>query len=228
MDRRHKFIFATSFGEASTRKIYPIIETMDLDYRKLSKDSEKIKERLDRARSVRITTKKGTDLFFNINGRKSISNDGNYIKKGTGGNMPCGEVYIAPKDVEGKAVIDLSSRNSWGTILVKHPITLTIKKGFITHIKGYQEARLLANSINWTKSTAKRPSSMKTIGELGIGTNPKAKIIGSMIVDEKVKGTAHVGIGSNFWFGGDIISKVHLDQVFDKPIIYIDGKELKI
>jgi hypothetical protein len=227
-EKKHKFISTTSLGEISTRNIYSIIETININYKKLSRDSKKIKEKLDNARFVKIITKKGTDLTFDITGQKSISNDGNYTKKGTGGNIPCGEVYIAPKNVEGKLIIDLSSRNRWGTILVKQPITLTIKKSLITNIQGYYEARLLANSINWTKSSAKKPSSIKTIGELGIGINPKAKIIGSMIVDEKVKGTAHIGIGSNYWFGGDIITTVHLDQVFNKPNIFIDGEEIKI
>lgn len=225
-ERKHRFISATSLGEINTRKIYSVIDAINVDYKKLSKDSKKIKEKLDAARNVRITTRKGTDLIFDITGQKSISNDGNYTQKGIGGNVPFGEVYIAPKNTEGRVVIDLSSRNKWGTTLVKNPITLTIREGFITNIEGYHEAKLLANSINWTKSSAKKPSSMKMVGELGIGTNSKAGIIGAMIVDEKVKGTAHIGIGSNFWFGGDIITTVHLDQVFNKPRIFIDGEEL--
>ena len=49
-----------------------------------------------------------------------------------------------------------------------------------------------------------------------------------MIVDDKTLGTAHIGIGSNYWFGGSIYAIIHLDQVFKNPAIYLDGKLLKI
>ena len=58
--------------------------------------------------------------------------------------------------------------------------------------------------------------------------NPKAKIIGAMIIDDKTLGTAHIGIGSNYWFGGNIYAIIHLDQVFRNPKIYLDGKVLKV
>ena len=49
-----------------------------------------------------------------------------------------------------------------------------------------------------------------------------------MIVDDKSLGTAHIGIGSNYWFGGDIYAIIHLDQVFKNPAVYFDGELLKI
>lgn len=69
---------------------------------------------------------------------------------------------------------------------------------------------------------------MRRICELGIGLNPNASIIGAMIVDDKTLGTAHIGIGSNYWFGGNIYAIIHLDQVFKNPTIYFDGELLKI
>ena len=63
---------------------------------------------------------------------------------------------------------------------------------------------------------------------MGIGLNNKAKIIGATIVDDKVLGTAHVGIGSNYWFGGTIYAIIHLDQVFKAPKIYFDNRLVEI
>ena len=48
-----------------------------------------------------------------------------------------------------------------------------------------------------------------------------------MVLDEKAFNTAHIGIGSNYWFGGDIITFLHLDQVMRNPKVYIDGKMLE-
>ena len=59
------------------------------------------------------------------------------------------------------------------------------------------------------------------------GMNPKINIIGSMVLDEKACNTAHVAIGSNYWFGGDIKTFLHLDQVMRNPEIFIDGKRLE-
>ena len=60
------------------------------------------------------------------------------------------------------------------------------------------------------------------IGELGIGLNKKASLIGCTVVDEKLLDTCHFAIGSNYWFGGPIKSKIHLDQVLKKPKIFIE------
>ena len=41
-------------------------------------------------------------------------------------------------------------------------------------------------------------------------------------------GTAHIGIGSNYWFGGPIRTIIHLDQVFKNPLFKLDGESLNI
>ncbi len=38
------------------------------------------------------------------------------------------------------------------------------------------------------------------IAEIGLGTNPVAKIIGNVLEDEKVHGTCHVALGDNHTF----------------------------
>jgi len=48
------------------------------------------------------------------------------------------------------------------------------------------------------------------------------------IIDEKAHNTAHIAIGSNYWFGGSIYAAIHLDQIFRNPKIYVDGRELRI
>ncbi|MCK5062675.1 MAG: aminopeptidase, partial [Candidatus Aenigmarchaeota archaeon] len=147
-----------------------------------------------------------------------------------GGNVPVGEVYTPcrGKFVEGKVVIDLSSRIMEGTQIVKDPITLNIEKGTVTSIDGGAEAKNLEKTLKWAHENSEFPWGVRRIGELGIGMNPKAQIIGSMNIDEKVIGTAHVAIGSNYWFGGTIYAIIHLDQVFSNPKIEVDGQLLDI
>jgi len=226
----HRFISSTSLGRLSLDKFPDIIKVINVDYQKMHETGVKLKEKLDNAETIQVKTDKGTDLTIGIKGKEAVLNTGLYTKPRTGGNVPAGEVYIAPKwkNVEGKVVIDASSSYIKGTQLIKEPITLTIEKDEVVKIEGGKEADNLRETLDWAAQKAKYPWGVRRIGEFGIGINPNADIIGATIVDEKKLGTAHVAIGSNYWFGGTIYAIIHLDQVFHNPKIYIDGKLLKI
>jgi len=228
--RKHRFVSALSLGDLSTNKLNDVISAIDVEYKPMRTMHQRVKEVLDEANEIRVKTKAGTDLYYNVEGMKAIAADGTYNEPGTGGNLPAGEVYVPcnGKKVEGKVVIDGSSRNHKHTTLIKEPITLKIKEGGIVEINGGEEAKKLENTLKWAAGRSKHPKSVYRIGELGIGLNPKAKIIGSTLIDEKSLGTAHIGIGSNYWFGGGVYSIIHLDQIFKAPEITVDGKKLEI
>jgi hypothetical protein len=228
--KSHRFVSAMSLGDLATSNIDLILKAIDVNYKPLQAQHEEIRKRLEKAREVHITTPAGTDLYYNKEGIRAIAADGNYTIHGSGGNLPAGEVYSPPngKKIEGKVVVDGSSRTHEHTVLIKQPIHLTIEEGNITKIKGGAEAKELENTFKWAASVAKNPANLRRICELGIGMNPKASVIGAMIVDDKALGTAHIGIGSNYWFGGNIYSIIHLDQVFKNPKIYFDGELLEI
>ena len=228
--KNHRFVSAMSLGDLATSNIELILNAIDVNYKPFQAQHEEIRQRIENAKEIHITTPAGTDLHYDKSGIKAISADGNYTIPGTGGNLPAGEVYSPPngKRIEGKVVIDGSSRTHEHTILIREPIELTIKNGEIVDIKGGEESRQLEKTLKWAASVAKNPGNVRRICELGIGLNPKASIIGAMIVDDKTLGTAHIGIGSNYWFGGNIYAIIHLDQVFKNPTIYLDGELLKI
>ncbi len=228
--KKHKFISSLSLGDLDNSKIKDIIEATDINYKTLQAKHDEVKKNLDNAEELHIQTKAGTDLYYNIKGKVSQSADGNYTEPGKGGNMPAGEVYVPPngKRVNGTVIIDASSRNHTHTTIIKKPINLKIEEGSITEISGDEEAKELEKALNWAANRAKHPNRVRRIGEFGIGLNPNAKIIGSTVIDEKVLGTAHIGIGSNYWFGGDIFTIIHLDQIFKNPEIYVDNKLMKI
>src|SRR3989344_794168 len=228
--KKHRFVSAPSLGRLDTSRVFDILKAIDINYKPLQAQHAEIKKQLDEASELHATTSAGTDLLFNIEGAEAVASDGNYVLPGKGGNLPAGEVFIPPngKKVEGKVVIDVSSRTIKGTCLVKDPVTLTIKNGSIVNIEGKEEAQELEQTLKWAATKAKYPYNLRRISEFGIGLNPNASVIGATIVDEKTKGTAHIAIGSNYWFGGDIYAFIHLDQIFNKPEIRLDGKLLKI
>jgi len=227
---KHKFVSTPSLGGFLTSGFKYLVQAMSMDIKELKRKGDLIKKRLDAGREVHVQTRKGTDLFVGIQGKKSINNDGIYTKAGKGGNIPAGEVYIppAPSKVEGKIIIDASLKTRHGCIILKKPVTMIIEKGSIVELKGNRYARQLEKDLESAEEKAKRPKNIRKIGELGIGTNPLAKVVGPTVINEKALGTAHIALGSNKWFGGDIKTFLHLDQVFYEPIIKIDGSLLNI
>ena len=228
--KRHKFVSALSLGDLDTRRLNEVISAVDVNYPLMKIQHDKLKDLMDNGNELHITTKAGTDFYYNIKGMLSVAADGNYTEPGKGGNLPAGEVYIPPngKNVDGIIVVDGSSRNHHHTTLIKNPIKLKVEEGKISEISGKEEAKQLEKALEWAEGHSKYPGSVRRIGEFGIGLNPNAKIIGSTLVDEKTLGTAHIGIGSNYWFGGNIYAIIHLDQIFKDPEIKIDGELLKI
>ncbi|MBL7051245.1 aminopeptidase [Candidatus Woesearchaeota archaeon] len=224
------FLSTQGLSQLKTAQFDRFMKSIDIDYEELRKRGDIIKQALDNGKTARIYTEAGTDLTLDISEYKSIPNDGFY-KGGKGGNLPVGEIYIAPgkRKVNGTLVIDVSSKNREGTLLInEEPITVTIKDGEIIKLEGGPEADTLNASFEWAIGRAKHPWGIKLVGELGIGINPNAEIIGPTIVNEKKAGTAHIAFGSNSWFGGNIFSITHFDQVFNNPKIEIDGQPLDL
>jgi len=225
-----RFATTPSLGHINTRDFKDLIRTININYSEIQKKHKAIKSIIEKGTNLHIKTKAGTDLHMKIDIANIKSSDGNYTKPSSGGNLPAGEVYFPPKkkSVNGKVVIDGSSRNRQGTTIIKNPITLIIRNSDLIDIHGKEEAKLLEETILWAERNSKYPWGIRKICEFGIGLNPKARVIGSTIIDEKALGTAHIALGSNNWFGGSIFAMTHLDQVFRNPKITVDGKLLNI
>lgn len=229
-ENSHRFVSATGLGGINPAKLDLFMEAVNVNYRRMKKEGLKLKNKLDRASQIRVKTDKGTDFVVNVENQQAVVNVGDYEKPGEGGNLPAGEVYIPPvgfEGVNGKIVIDGSMRCDEGTKLLNEPLTLTVEKGKVIKIEGFYKG-LLERTLCHCEDRASFPERVRYIGEFGIGINPGAVLMGSSILDEKVLGTAHIAIGSNYWFGGKIKTILHLDQVFLNPKIYLDDKELKL
>jgi hypothetical protein len=229
-EQGHRFLSTTGLQGLKTSHFDILLETMSINYARLKKKGMQIKKKWDEASEIRVTTPAGTDITFNVSGMQAIANIGQYHEPGSGGNMPAGEVYIPPKGfygVWGKVVLDGSMKLDTGALLLDSPVTLHVENGRISKVEGKHAAKLLKTLENF-ENRAKYPYRIRHIGELGVGINPGAVLLGSTILDEKVLGTAHVAIGSNYWFGGDIKTIFHGDQVFKNPVFYVDGKKMEI
>jgi len=186
--------------------------TLNVDFNKIKHINEKLIKRLSIKNKIKIITKKGTNIEFDLKGRKWISDYGICTKKGAFGNLPVGEIFIAPLEGKTEGVILSDANINKGNT---EDIRIKIKDGFIQNIKGGKIAnqfeRLLKNKL------------YKNVAELGIGTNYKARITGNVLEDEKAIGTCHIAFGNNSHFGGKIDVPFHRDFVVKNPTILADG-----
>ncbi|MBL7085099.1 MAG: aminopeptidase [Candidatus Omnitrophica bacterium] len=191
--------------------------SINLNYSSLRKRAAKIANRLSKGRRLEIYTDKGTHLTMSIRGRKGFSDDGLYTKRGAFGNLPAGEACIAPCEgtAQGVLVVDASAPLVGR---IKHPKKIIIKDGFAQNIP-FPKISSLIKSLG---------RCALNIAEFGLGLNPKAKVTGNVLEDEKAKQTAHLAIGANISFGGKIACPCHLDFVFFNPVIFVDGHRLEV
>ncbi len=195
------------------------IRTMSANYEEMLNLTNRIGDLLDEGSVVEIMSPLGTNLSLSIKGRKAKRSTGIYRKPGECGNLPGAEAFIAPieEEVNGVAVIDGSMA---GIGVLKSPIRLVIEDGAVRKIEGGDEAERLREILKEHGAESRR------IGELGIGTNPNARISGNILEDEKVLGTVHIALGSNYDFGGKIRASIHLDGIIKSPTVLIDGRPL--
>ncbi|MEA1912450.1 MAG: aminopeptidase, partial [candidate division WOR-3 bacterium] len=176
--------------------------------------SKKLARKLTITEKVKIQTERGTDLTFSIKGRKGHPDTGICHSPGDFSNLPAGEAYIAPLEgtASGRLIID-GSLAGYG--LIRKPFEIKIDKGYITEVNG--------EAADFLKSVHKKyGKDAWNVAELGIGTNPKAKITGLVLEDEKVRGTIHIAFGDNSTFGGTVSVDSHLDGILKNPTLILD------
>lgn len=182
---------------------------MTADYSKVEQETLVRTAQLSEATAVTIRTEGQYELHIPVKGRAGYPSTGVFKKPAASGNLPSGEAYIAP--VEGKASGQVLITGSIASIgLVKAPVLLTIEQGQLVSASGKQGAQLLALLGDGLG---------RNLAELGIGTNYKARIIGTILEDEKAYDTIHVAFGSNHTFGGTVNAGVHIDCVTKNPEI---------
>ena len=216
------------------------VRTVPIDYPALRQTSAKVEASLKNSREIHVETTLGTKATVGVRGRKPMADDGDFRTPGKGGNLPAGEIFISPQlgSSNGTIVFD-GSITLDKTLVIKEPVKITLEKGFVTKIEGGKEAKQLEDYLrkaeekpsdmakkgDFTDEKAKEYSkNARNLGELGIGLNPKAKIVGNVLEDEKVLGTVHFALGSNY--DQDALALIHSDGIVKNPTVTIDEKTI--
>ena len=177
---------------------------------------------LNKTKKVHITTKKGTDITFDITQRKPGLFNGSSARPGDCASASF-EVYVAPNETmtNGRVILD----GSMGYIgLVDEDVEVIFKDGYITSIQDNPSGRRLKEFI---KSFDDKE--IYCAGELGIGLNTISRCQGkSYIEDESTYSTFHIGLGRNKALGGSHDAKGHFDIVTHNPTITTDVGNIMI
>jgi len=197
-----------------------MLRSVNVDFGKMKSTADLLVRKLKNAVQLHITTEDGTDILLGIKDRIFSEDIG--VTEGEMCNIPCGEIYCAPLETEVNGMVVFNA--SIGDIgLLIHPLKVYVNQGRITKFESDDE-ELVKRIIKLTNVD----DDARVIGELGIGVNPGASIMGNMLEDEKAIGTAHIAFGNNADFpgGGNNNSKIHRDYLFYRPTIeakFADG-----
>lgn len=192
---------------------------VEVDYPLMIKVAEKLCELWEKTDVCKLTSSLGTDISFQLKGRPSLLGDGMATEPGEADFFPGVQVSIAPveKTINGTIVID-GSISPGG--LVSTPVVCHLEEGVITSIEGGADANAWRSRLESTGD----PKAFH-LCHFTIGLNPRAKMTGNMIEDERVLGAVTFGFGNQDpSFKGTVgAAKVHADVVLVSPATYLDG-----
>ncbi|HMJ20771.1 MAG TPA: aminopeptidase [Terriglobales bacterium] len=203
-----------------------MLEGMRADFLKVDRISTKVVDTVRRAKQVRATTSAGTDLTADLNPEYRWLKTSGIISPDKWGNLPGGEVFTTPGEVNGTFVID-GVVGDWlcakfGS-LRESPLTIRIKDNRLT--EAHSANHELEDDF-WRYTHTDENSDR--VGEFAIGTNIELKdVIGQILQDEKYPGV-HIAFGNPYGAhtGAQWYSSTHIDVVGRNFDIWVDGAQI--
>ncbi|WP_055669853.1 aminopeptidase [Desnuesiella massiliensis] len=181
---------------------------LTIDFKKLKEECTDLINKLKSKNKVTIYSEDDKVLTFNLENRSWHKDDGT-------GDIPCGEVFIAPVEESAEGEISIPQ-----VIFQRRRLTNVLLEFKAGKLIGCSSKELM-EFIN------QFPGDKDMIAEFGIGLNENIKgLIGCTVIDEKCKGTAHIAIGMNNMFGGKNSSQLHMDFIFTPIKIELDNEIL--
>lgn len=199
-----------------------MLETgLSADYNEIKRISKKVYDKVKNAKKIVVKNEMGADLTATFSRKlKWLVCDG-CIRPGHWSNLPDGEVFTSPKNVNGKAVV----------VLMGDVYRKPLKKPVIYHIKNSRIEKIECSDTKLKAALWKYFRKYKNgdrIGEFAVGTNIGVKkFVGRMLQDEKHPGV-HIAFGSPYpaETGAKWDCKSHNDQIMIKTDIFVDGKQI--
>jgi aminopeptidase len=203
-----------------------MLEGMRADFLKVDRISTKVIEMVRRAKRIRAKTPAGTDLVADLSPQYNWLKTSGIISPDKWGNLPGGEIFTTPGEVNGTFVVDgvvgdwLCAR--FGS-LKDCPLTVHVKQNRVSDVESSnKELETAFWSYTHTDENSDR------VGEFAIGTNIELKdVIGQILQDEKYPGV-HIAFGNPYGAhtGAEWYSATHIDIVGREFDIWVDDEQI--
>ena len=203
-----------------------MVEGMRADFMKVDRLSVKVMETVRQAKQIRAKTPAGTDLVADLNPNYRWVKTSGIISTAKWGNLPGGEVFTTPGEVNGTFVIDgvvgdyLCAK--FGDLKAT-PLTINMKANRV--VAAHSANKELKDDF-WAYTHTDENSNR--VGEFAIGTNIELKdVIGQILQDEKYPGV-HIAFGNPYGAhtGAEWFSATHIDVVGRNFDIWVDGRQI--
>jgi aminopeptidase len=200
-----------------------MLEGMRADFQKVDELSLRVMSIVKNARSIRATTAAGTDIKADLCPEYKWVKTSGIISPEKWGNLPGGEIFTSPLEVNGTFVVDgvvgdyLCSK--FGD-LKDTPLTVRIERNRLTEVRS-DNKQLEKDFHEYTH----RDQNSDRVGEFAIGTNTALKnVIGNILQDEKIPGV-HIAFGNPYGVhtGAEWSSSTHIDVVGRNFDIWVDN-----
>ena len=207
-----------------------IEEGMTADYNEIHRITYQVLDIVENSQTIAVTSSKGSDLTATFNpAYKWVPCHGLYHKPDERGNLPEGEVFTCPDQVNGIVVADvLGDHFSPKYGVLTNPVTVTIKNSLVDSVSCI-DAHIAEEFTEYLDSA----ENGRRVGEFAIGTNTAIKrLSGNLLQDEKIPGV-HIAFGNPYprQTGAEWKSSVHVDVVptncnisVDNSVLMIDGE----
>ncbi len=199
-----------------------MLEGMRADFLKVDELSIRVMDIVTQARKIRAATSAGTRIEADLSPHYKWLKTSGIITPNKWGNLPGGEIFTSPAEVNGTFVID----GVVGDYLCEKfgdleatPLTIKIERNRLTEAHSTNE-QLREEFWEYTH----RDANSNRVGEFAIGTNIGLKnVIGNILQDEKIPGI-HIAFGDPYGAhtGADWKSSTHIDVVGRKFDIWAD------
>ena len=201
-----------------TRQI--MLEGMRADFRAIDALSQRLIERVRHAERITCRTPHGTDFQGEFSPKLKWLKTSGIITPEKWGNLPGGECFTAPGEVNG--VVGDYLCQKYGD-LHDAPLTIEVKNNRIVDLR-CDHKELLEEFREYTSTD----ENSNRVGEFAIGTNTACtRVIGNILQDEKIPGV-HIAFGHPYaeHTGADWKSKTHIDCVGRDFDIWFDGEQV--
>ena len=203
-----------------------MLEGMRADYNRVDALSRKMIDIVTRAKQVRAQNPAGSDLSAELSSHYRWIKTSGIISPDKWGNLPGGEIFTTPGEVNGTYVVD----GVVGDYLCEkypglegQPLTIRVKGNRITEVTSDNKA---LQQEFWAYTHTDENSDR--VGEFAIGTNLELKrVIGNILQDEKFPGL-HIAFGNPYGHhtGAPWYSSTHIDVVGTRFDIWVDGQQI--